>query len=311
MQLTNMCTYSRPSNQLEATRSPIIHTYKYKKHRANSTDAQTLISFSPSWLAIIINSISISSMDRWQNRVAVVTGASSGIGSAIVVDLVNAGLIVVGLARRVERVKELQKLVPAERRDKLIPIQCDVGNEASVKAAFDAIEQQLGGIDILINNAGTLQDGRLVDMPISQVQQTVQTNIMGIVMCTQRAFASMKKRNFDGHVVLINSILGHKVFGPTAGSAPQSNIYPPTKYAVTALTEMYRQEFLGLGTRIKITSISPGVVDTEIVPDRVRDAVSDTMLKSEDISQAVLFTLSTPPHMQVHEITIKPVGELL
>ncbi|XP_034107430.1 farnesol dehydrogenase-like isoform X3 [Drosophila albomicans] len=250
-------------------------------------------------------------MDRWQNRVAVVTGASSGIGSAIVVDLVNAGLIVVGLARRVERVKELQKLVPAGRRDKLIPIQCDVGNEASVKAAFDAIEQQLGGIDILINNAGTLQDGQLVDMPISKVQQTVQTNIMGIVMCTQRAFASMKKRNFDGHVVLINSILGHKVFGPTAGSAPQSNIYPPTKYAVTALTEMYRQEFLGLGTRIKITSISPGVVDTEIVPDRVRDAVSDTMLKSEDISQAVLFTLSTPPHMQVHEITIKPVGELL
>ncbi|KAH8411621.1 hypothetical protein KR215_007495 [Drosophila sulfurigaster] len=272
-------------------------------------------------------------MDRWQNRVAVVTGASSGIGSAIVVDLVNAGLIVVGLARRVERVKELQKLVPAGRKDKLIPIQCDVGNEASVKAAFDAIEQQLGGIDILINNAGTLQDGQLVDMPISKVQQTVQTNIMGIVMCTQRAFASMKKRNFDGHVVLINSILGHKLFSPTAGSAPQSNIYPPTKYAVTALTEMYRQEFLGLGTRIKITvrlvnlllddctqscidlyffqSISPGVVDTEIVPDRVRDAVNDTMLKSEDISQAVLFTLSTPPHMQVHEITIKPVGELL
>ncbi|KAH8411618.1 hypothetical protein KR215_007496 [Drosophila sulfurigaster] len=250
-------------------------------------------------------------MDRWQNRVAVVTGASSGIGSAIVVDLVNAGLIVVGLARRVERVKELQKLVPAGRKDKLIPIQCDVGNEASVKAAFDAIEQQLGGIDILINNAGTLQDGRLVDMPISQVQQTVQTNIMGIVMCTQRAFASMKKRNFDGHVVLINSILGHKLFAPTAGKAPEFNVYPPTKHAVTALTEMYRQEFLGLGTRIKITSVSPGVVDTEIVPDDLRTSASDTMLKAEDISQAVLFTLSTPPHMQVHEITIKPVGELL
>ncbi|KAM8719046.1 hypothetical protein ACLKA7_011709 [Drosophila subpalustris] len=249
-------------------------------------------------------------MDRWQNRVAVVTGASSGIGSAIVLDLVNAGLVVVGLARRIERVKELQKSLPAERRDKLIPLYCDVGTENSVKEAFDVIEKQLGGIDILINNAGTLHDGRLVDMPLSLVQQTVQTNIMGIVMCTQRAFASMKKRNFDGHVVLINSIVGHKLFAPVPGKAPVMNVYPATKHAVTALTEMYRQEFLGLGTRIKITSVSPGVVDTEIVPDTVRHVAKQTMLNAGDISRAVMFTLSTPPNMQVHEITVKPVGEM-
>ncbi|KAH8416554.1 hypothetical protein KR222_009021 [Zaprionus bogoriensis] len=250
-------------------------------------------------------------MDRWQNRVAVVTGASSGIGSAIVVDLVNAGLVVVGLARRVERVQELQKALPAARRDKLIALKCDVGNEQSVKEAFDTIEKQLGAIDILVNNAGTLQNGRLVDMPLSLAQQTVQTNIMGIIMCTQRAFRNMKQRNFDGHVILINSILGHKLFGPTPGQAPDINVYPSSKHAVTALTEMYRQEFLGLGTRIKITSISPGVVDTEIVPDSIRDAATSNMLRSEDISRAVLFTLATPPHMQVHEMIIKPVGELL
>ncbi|KAH8416555.1 hypothetical protein KR222_009022, partial [Zaprionus bogoriensis] len=250
-----------------------------------------------------------SSMDRWQNRVAVVTGASSGIGSAIVVDLVNAGLVVVGLARRVERVQELQKALPATRRDKLIALKCDVGNEQSVKEAFDTIEKQLGAIDILVNNAGILLNGKLVDMPLSLAQQTVQTNIMGVIMCTQRAFRNMKQRNFDGHVILINSILGHKVFG-SAGQAPEINAYPPSKHAVTAMTEIYRQEFYGLGTRIKITSISPGMVDTEIVPDKVRDVVGDTMLKSQDISQAVLFTLATPPHMQVHEMIIKPMGEL-
>ncbi|KAH8284268.1 hypothetical protein KR044_007780 [Drosophila immigrans] len=249
-------------------------------------------------------------MDRWQNRVAVVTGASSGIGSAIVVDLVKAGLIVVGLARRVDRVKELQKLLPAGRKDKLIAIRCDVGNESSVKAAFDAIEQQLGGVDILINNAGTLRTGQLVDMPISLLEETVQTNIIGIVMCTQRAFASMKQRNFDGHIVLINSILGHKLFGPTPGAAPQINMYPPSKHAVTAMTEIYRQEFMGLGTRVKITSISPGIVDTEILPDAVRNAVQQTMLRAEDVAQAVNFALATPPHMQVHEMIIKPVGEI-
>ncbi|EDW65938.1 farnesol dehydrogenase [Drosophila virilis] len=250
-------------------------------------------------------------MERWQNRVAVVTGASSGIGSAIAVDLVNAGLVVVGLARRVERVKELQKSLPAARRDKLIALHCDVGNESSVKEAFDTIEKQLGAIDILVNNAGTLQNGRLVDMPISLAQQTVQTNIMGIINCTQRAFRSMKQRNFDGHVILINSILGHKLFAPMPDKAPDMNVYAPTKHAVTALTEMYRQEFMGLGTRIKVTSISPGVVDTEIVPENIRDMASKTMLNAKDISQAVLFTIATPPHMQVHEMIIKPVGEQL
>ncbi|EDV99767.1 farnesol dehydrogenase [Drosophila grimshawi] len=249
-------------------------------------------------------------MDRWQNRVAVVTGASSGIGSAIAVDLVNAGLVVVGLARRVERIEELQKSLPATRREKLIALHCDVGNESSVKEAFDTIEKQLGGIDILVNNAGVAIPGQLVDMPTATIQTVVQTNIMGIVNCTQRAFRSMKQRNFDGHIILINSILGHKLFSPMGTNAPNVNIYAPSKHAVTALTEMYRQEFMGLGTRIKITSISPGVVDTEILPDSFREAVGKTMLRPQDISQAVMFTLSTPPHMQVHEMIIKPVGEM-
>ncbi|EDV99768.1 farnesol dehydrogenase [Drosophila grimshawi] len=246
-------------------------------------------------------------MDRWQNRVAVVTGASSGIGSAIAVDLVNAGLVVVGLARRVERIEELQKSLPAARREKLIALHCDVGNESSVKEAFDTIEKQLGGIDILVNNAGTVLTGQLVDMPTATIQTVVQTNIMGIVNCTQRAFRSMKQRNFDGHIILINSILGHKLRDPIEGKVPDMNIYAPSKHAVTALTEMYRQEFIGLGTRIKITSISPGVVDTEIVPESFR---SSTMLGPQDISQAVMFTLSTPPHMQVHDMIVKAVGEM-
>lgn len=217
----------------------------YKQHSPNIIETQNELSVYSDCLS--------GNMDRWQNRVAVVTGASSGIGSAIVLDLVNAGLVVVGLARRVERVKELQNLLPDERKDKLIPLFCDVGNEDSVKEAFDVIEKQLGGIDVLVNNAGCLENGRLVDMPISLIQQTVQTNIMGIVMCTQRAFNSMKARNFDGHVILINSILGHNIFTHVPGHPPEINIYPPTKHAVTALTEMYRQEFLGLGTRVKIT----------------------------------------------------------
>ncbi|EDX17619.1 farnesol dehydrogenase [Drosophila simulans] len=250
-------------------------------------------------------------MERWQNRVAVVTGASSGIGSAIAKDLVLAGMTVVGLARRVDRVKELQKELPAEKRGKLFALYCDVGNESSVNEAFDWIIQKLGAIDVLVNNAGTLQSGYLVDMNPSVMQQVLQTNIMGIVLCTQRAVRSMRERKFDGHVVLINSILGHKTMTATEGVAPDVNVYPPSKHAVTALAEGYRQEFFGLGTRIKITSVSPGVVDTEILPDSIREAIKDRMLHSEDIAQGVLYAIATPPHVQVHELIIKPLGETM
>ncbi|XP_073831748.1 farnesol dehydrogenase-like [Musca autumnalis] len=178
-------------------------------------------------------------MERWQNKVAVVTGASSGIGAAVAKDLVAAGDKVVALARRKNRVEEIIASLPQERQSLLTAIECDVSKLDSVNKAFDEIISRFGGVDILINNAAK--------------QDVLQTNVMGIIYCTQRAFKSMKERNVDGHVVLVNSILGHKIMGATPGSAPITNIYSPSKYAVTAITEIYRQEFHGLGTKVKIT----------------------------------------------------------
>ncbi|XP_037932828.1 farnesol dehydrogenase-like [Teleopsis dalmanni] len=249
-------------------------------------------------------------MDRWQNKVAVVTGASSGIGAAIVKDLVNAGLIVVGLARRVERVEELKEHVPKEKQQNLHARQCDVSKEDSVNEAFDWIEKNLGGIDILVNNAGTSKLGNLCELESSFVQNVLQTNVMGVVYCTKRAFKSMKERNFNGHVLIINSVCGHSVLNTTIAKSPSINIYSASKYAVTAMTEVYRQEFNNLETKVKITSISPGLVSTELVSDGLKQRMADRILQPEDISNAVLFAISTPPHVQIHELTIKPVGEI-
>ncbi|XP_073831278.1 farnesol dehydrogenase-like [Musca autumnalis] len=247
-------------------------------------------------------------MERWQGKVAVVTGASSGIGSAIVKDLVENGLKVVGLARRLERVEALRKQLSPKKQGNLTALPCDVTNVDSVNKAFDQIIAKFGGVDILVNNAGCYKQGQLVDMDINTIQQVLQTNVMGVVYCTQRAFKSMKERNVAGHVVLINSVAGHGVVSP--GGLPDTNMYCPSKFAITAITEIYRQEFKGLGTKIKVTSISPGAVDTEIIPDNARHLIGENILKAEDISSGVIYAISTPPHVQIHEMIIKPIGEI-
>lgn len=192
-------------------------------------------------------------MERWQNKIAVVTGASSGIGAAIARDLVKNGLQVVGLARRVERVEEIAKQLPAELRSKLVALKCDVSSLNSVNEAFDKIIELFGGVDILVNNAGCIYEGGTLSTGnISNIERVLQTNVMGAVYCIQRAFKSMKERQFDGHVVLINSICGHSILNFDSAET-STNIYAPSKYAITAITETLRQEFRGMGTKIKIT----------------------------------------------------------
>lgn len=192
-------------------------------------------------------------MDRWKNCVAVVTGASAGIGEAIAKDLIVAGLRVVGLARRLERLEAIKADLPKNLQNNFYALKCDVGDKNSVDQAFDWIVKNLKGIDILVNNAGTLTKGQLLTLDSTKLEQTLQTNVMGVVHCTRRAFESMQARKVAGHVILINSLVGHRVIYPASGELPNLNIYIASKHAVTALTEVLRQEFSILGTKIKVT----------------------------------------------------------
>lgn len=192
-------------------------------------------------------------MDRWFGKVAVVTGASSGIGAAITVDLVKAGLIVVGFARRQERVEALREVIPNTATGKLYAVKCDVTNETDIKNSFAWVHQTLGGVDILVNNAGIIKTMNLVDANnTNDLRETIDTNILGVVLCTREAFQSMKSRGVDGHIVIINSLAGH-IIPYFVGVYPSFNIYPATKHAVTAITEVLRQEFQSFNTKIKVT----------------------------------------------------------
>lgn len=192
-------------------------------------------------------------MERWVGKLAVVTGASCGIGAQIAVDLANAGVTVVGLARRVERIEQLKTQVKPEFQKNFYALKCDVGVEESVKKAFAWIDQHLGGIHIMINNAGCVRQVNVVDADNTQMlKDVIDTNLWGVVFGTREAFQSMKRHNInDGHIVQINSVAGHYII--TLPGAPSSNMYQPSKYAVTALTEIVRRELRDLGTKVKIT----------------------------------------------------------
>ncbi|XP_016936849.2 farnesol dehydrogenase [Drosophila suzukii] len=247
-------------------------------------------------------------MDRWQNRVAVISGASSGIGAACARLLVAAGLQVVGLARRTDRLEQLQQSMPEDQRRRFHQHSCDVSQESQVDSAFEWIERELGGVDVLINNAGIVLGGQLIDMPNQDIGRILQTNLMGSIYCTKLAAGSMIRRQVAGHLFFVNSTAG--VAGYKPDPAEESlNAYTPSKFGLTAVHEICRQELIQKGSRIKTTSIQPGWVATEIVPEETKVKLGEVILQAEDVAQAVLYALSTPPHTQVEQITLRAVGE--
>lgn len=192
-------------------------------------------------------------MDRWLGKTAVVTGASSGIGAAIAIDLLNAGVNVIGLARRKERVEALKGSIAPAATGTLHAIKCDLTNEDDIRQAFAWANENLNGVDILVNNAGIIKTMNLLDADNSeQLRQTIDTNILAVALCSREAVKSMRQRNVDGHIVHINSCAGHKI-PYFVGMYPSFNIYPSTKFAVTAMTEVMRQELQSFNTKIKVT----------------------------------------------------------
>lgn len=183
------------------------------------------------------------------NRVAVVTGASSGIGAACCKDLVAKGMIVVGLARREARLLELKASLPMDRGARFYARVCDVSVEQQVIDSMAWIDETLGGADVLINNAGIVRLTNITDKGNTEaLRSTLDTNVLAVSWCTREVFQSLQRRRVnDGHVVIINSVVGHKV--PMYGLS----MYAPSKYAVTALADVLRWEFLKKGTKTKIT----------------------------------------------------------
>ncbi|KAL7299933.1 hypothetical protein TKK_0007253 [Trichogramma kaykai] len=258
-------------------------------------------------------------MNRWRGKVAVVTGASSGIGLATAKALLNEGLIVVGLARRLEKMIDEMKDNP--RRDQFHAKACDVTKESDVIEAFKYVEENFGALHVLINNAGTVTLKSVQQAEISELEHIINVNVFGVLYCSKHGIASMKKHGDVAHVVNINSIAGRKVPHPFwfGGGDIHCNVYSATKHAITAFSETLINELNNEGNKIRITNLSPGYTSTEIIPKKnssemtqgVKDllATKQVSLSSEDVADSIVYVLSTPPHVQITELTIKPLGE--
>ncbi|XP_055475897.1 dehydrogenase/reductase SDR family member 11 isoform X1 [Psammomys obesus] len=254
-------------------------------------------------------------MERWRDRLALVTGASGGIGAAVARALVQQGLKVVGCARTVGNIEELAaECKSAGYPGTLIPYRCDLSNEEDILSMFSAVRSQYSGVDICINNAGMARPDTLLSGSTRGWKDMFNVNVLALSICTREAYQSMKERNVDdGHIININSMCGHRV-------PPQSVIhfYSATKYAVTALTEGLRQELLEAQSHIRATCISPGLVETQFafkLHDKDPEQAAATYehikcLKPEDVAEAVIYVLSTPPHVQVGDIQMRPTEQV-
>ncbi|XP_055256412.1 dehydrogenase/reductase SDR family member 11 [Moschus berezovskii] len=254
-------------------------------------------------------------MERWRDRLALVTGASGGIGAAVARALVQQGLKVVGCARTVGNIEELAaECKSAGYPGTLIPYRCDLSNEEDILSMFSAVRSQHSGVDICINNAGLARPDTLLSGSTRGWKEMFNVNVLALSICTREAYQSMRERKVDdGHIININSMCGHLVPPPA-----EIHFYSATKYAVTALTEGLRQELREAQSHIRATCISPGVVETQFafkVHDKDPERAAATYehmkcLKPEDVAEAVIYVLSTPPHVQIGDIQMRPTEQV-
>lgn len=242
------------------------------------------------------------------DKVAVVTGASSGIGKAIVEQLVLKGIKVVGIARRIEKLNVLSEELKS-KPGKFIPLQCDLTNQTEILKTVERIEKNLGFVNILVNNAAVNIDAGFCTGEMEDWEKTFDLNILGLTCITKEILKLMKKKGIDnGCIVNINDIFGQKI--PVNVDRPASPAYMCSKYALTALTECLRLELAQIESNIKVISICPGLVETEMTQQWLKEKPS-LALQPKDVADAVLYTLQTPDNVLVKDLVITPIREII
>jgi NADP-dependent 3-hydroxy acid dehydrogenase YdfG len=243
--------------------------------------------------------------ERLKGKVALVTGASSGIGEATALALAAEGARVAIAARRVQRLNDLADRI-RQCGGEALPITADVRDEAQASAMVQRVLQDFGRLDILLNIAGIGVAAPFQNTTTAEYRQMVEVNFLGLLYPIHAALPAMKTQG-AGHIVIVSSGTGRYIH--------PSTVYSGTKHAASAMAESLRRE-IGKDW-IRVTSIEPGAVRTEFTShmrDEVRASVEQRLgdmvqLESEDVAAAILYAVTQPPHVNVNILTIYPTQQ--
>src|SRR5919109_368361 len=238
-------------------------------------------------------------------RVAVVTGASSGIGEATVRALSAAGASVALGARRADRLQSVADSIDGPT----LVHEVDVSDEEQAHAFVHLAHDELGGLHILVNNAGVMLLGPVAGADTDEWRRMITVNLLGLLYCTHAALPLLEAAG-GGDVVNISSVAGRRA---DAGAA----VYNMTKFGVHAFSEALRQEALHAG--IRVTTVAPGFVETELqghntnpvvrrATERAREQIGE-VLRADDIAEAILHAVTRPQHVCVNEVVVRPTGQ--
>lgn len=240
------------------------------------------------------------------NKVAIITGASSGIGQATAKELASKNITVMLAARREDRLKVLKEEIEQMGGTAYYQVT-DVTNVEEMERLAQHTIEKADRIDVLVNNAGLMPLSSINKRKIKEWDQMVDVNIKGVLYGISAVLPYMEKQR-SGHIINISSVAGHKVM-------PGSSVYSGTKYAVRAITEGLRQE-MNASHNIRTTIICPGAVATEltetITDEDILKAFNDREMKpldSDNIAKAISYAVEQPDHVDVNEIIVRPTQQ--
>ncbi len=249
---------------------------------------------------------------RLEGTAALVTGASSGIGEATARALAVEGASLALAARRSDRLETLA----GEIRDdggKALVVEADVASPERAQAAVEQAASELGRLDILINNAGVMLLGPVLDAPLEEWQRMLDVNVAGLLYCAHAALPHLLRAAEDGGRGIADMVNVSSVAGRV--SRVGSGVYNLTKHGVGAFSESLRQEVAGRHVRVSL--IEPGAVATELqghnrpeIEEQIRRRFADIeIMRAEDIADAILYMVTRPPHLAINELMLRPSAQ--
>jgi NADP-dependent 3-hydroxy acid dehydrogenase YdfG len=244
--------------------------------------------------------------------VALVTGASSGIGAAAARLLAERGAAVALVARRAERLEQLASEI-ADAGSTALPLEADVSEQEQARSAVERAVEELGRLDVLVNNAGVMLLGPIVEAPVEEWERMVEVNLLGLLYTAHAALphlltAAEEEPRRVADMINISSVAGRM-------ARKGSGVYNATKHGVGAFSESLRQEVSGRHVRVSL--VEPGAVDTELqshnrpeIEKEIRGRFEEMdILQSEDIADAIAYVVTRPRHVAVNEILVRPTQQ--